>query len=119
MSDQVSLVDAIKRARIALEECPGEGQCHGCLQWCTTCGDVDQVCDAAVCHQHRCHVCNTLLTKNEHEWAYETGGYPASCFVCEIAIAMKQAIRENRDELEAADHRRRLINNAVPAALPR
>jgi hypothetical protein len=27
-------------------ECPGDGLCHGCLRWCSCCGDVSHVCDA-------------------------------------------------------------------------
>ncbi len=27
------------------DECPGTGECHGPLRWCSTCMDVDQVCD--------------------------------------------------------------------------
>ncbi len=27
------------------DECPGTDKCHGPLRWCSTCGDVDQVCD--------------------------------------------------------------------------
>lgn len=26
-------------------ECPGKGQCHGCLKWCDCCGDVSDVCN--------------------------------------------------------------------------
>lgn len=25
-------------------ECPGLGQCHGCLSWCPACGTVSDVC---------------------------------------------------------------------------
>lgn len=28
------------------DPCPGPGRCHGCLKWCSQCGDVDQTCDA-------------------------------------------------------------------------
>src|SRR6478609_6925149 len=27
------------------DECPGVGLCHGCLDWCSTCGTVRHVCD--------------------------------------------------------------------------
>lgn len=37
-------------------ECPGNGKCHGCLKWCSTCGDVAHVCDARLegrrCDEH-------------------------------------------------------------------
>jgi hypothetical protein len=37
-------------------ECPGTGNCHGCLKFCTTCGDVAHICDARlrgeVCAEH-------------------------------------------------------------------
>ncbi len=29
----------------AIRACPGDGACHGCLQWCRFCGDVGEVCD--------------------------------------------------------------------------
>jgi len=35
-----------------MTECPGEGQCHGCLSWCDLCGDVDHVCDYPECSRH-------------------------------------------------------------------
>jgi len=35
------------------EECTGEGECHGCLQWCSACGDVRYVCtEPGVCSCH-------------------------------------------------------------------
>jgi len=38
------------------EECPGKGLCHGCLKWCSTCGDVAHVCDTRLrgerCDEH-------------------------------------------------------------------
>jgi hypothetical protein len=38
------------------DECPGAGKCHGCLDWCSTCGEVRHVCDARLrgerCDQH-------------------------------------------------------------------
>ena len=27
------------------DDCPGVDKCHGCLRWCSTCGDVAHVCD--------------------------------------------------------------------------
>ncbi len=36
-----------------MEECPGEGACHGCMKWCDRCGDVAWVCDSATCDSHR------------------------------------------------------------------
>ena len=27
------------------DECTGQGKCHGCLSWCSICGDVAHVCD--------------------------------------------------------------------------
>lgn len=27
------------------EECTGFGNCHGCLKWCSFCGDVSDMCD--------------------------------------------------------------------------
>ncbi len=35
------------------DECPGEGLCHGCLQWCSRCGDVKHVCDTRL-RDERC-----------------------------------------------------------------
>ena len=28
-----------------VEDCAGEGRCHGPVSWCPNCGDVTQVCD--------------------------------------------------------------------------
>jgi hypothetical protein len=37
-------------------ECAGEGNCHGCLKWCSSCGDVGHVCDTRLrgerCDEH-------------------------------------------------------------------
>lgn len=39
-----------------LDECPGAGLCHGCLKWCSNCGDVSHVCDARLDGQRcDCH----------------------------------------------------------------
>lgn len=34
------------------EKCPGDGRCHGPMQWCSWCGDVDLVCDFPECDCH-------------------------------------------------------------------
>lgn len=38
------------------DECTGEGKCHGCLKWCSKCGDVAHACDARLrgerCDEH-------------------------------------------------------------------
>ena len=34
------------------ERCPGEGRCHGCLNWCVVCGEVGRVCDFPECDVH-------------------------------------------------------------------
>lgn len=38
------------------DECPGADKCHGCLKWCSTCGDVTYVCDMRLrgerCDEH-------------------------------------------------------------------
>jgi hypothetical protein len=34
------------------EECPGQHKCHGCLKWCSYCGDVAWVCDYPQCDEH-------------------------------------------------------------------
>lgn len=34
-------------------ECPGEGRCHGCLKWCSYCGDCDLMCDDPECDTHK------------------------------------------------------------------
>lgn len=36
------------------DECPGAGQCHGCMTWCPACGDAV----ATVCPDHDCDVHN-------------------------------------------------------------
>jgi predicted metal-binding transcription factor (methanogenesis marker protein 9) len=37
-------------------ECTGQGKCHGCLKWCSTCGDVGHICDTRLrgelCSEH-------------------------------------------------------------------
>lgn len=46
-----------------LTDCAGKGKCHAAVQWCASCGDVSQVCDAAEddCHCHtRCEHCERL-----------------------------------------------------------
>jgi hypothetical protein len=35
------------------DECPGVGLCHGCLRWCSYCGDVAHICDARL-RDERC-----------------------------------------------------------------
>lgn len=52
------------------DECPGFGKCHGCMQWCYQCGDVDTVCDAARCDCHRCYDCKAKLSAEDHEAEY-------------------------------------------------
>jgi hypothetical protein len=41
-------------AEVVLEEpgCPGKGRCHGPMQWCDECGDVDFTCDFPDCNVH-------------------------------------------------------------------
>lgn len=38
------------------DECPGVDKCHGCLKWCSMCGDVAHVCDMRLrgerCDEH-------------------------------------------------------------------
>lgn len=34
------------------DECTGEGRCHGTLNWCDICGDVESVCDTPGCDVH-------------------------------------------------------------------
>ena len=38
------------------EECPGPRGCHGCMKWCSRCGDVTHVCDTRLrgerCDEH-------------------------------------------------------------------
>lgn len=36
-----------------LARCTGPGKCHGCLKWCTFCGDVSDMCDVTE-WPHRC-----------------------------------------------------------------
>jgi hypothetical protein len=40
------------------DECPGEGKCHGSMNWCERCGDVVKVCDDVNCDLHRQEVAN-------------------------------------------------------------
>lgn len=36
-----------------MSDCPGMGQCHGCMDWCDSCGTVNQVCDGpGLCDEH-------------------------------------------------------------------
>lgn len=38
------------------DECTGAGNCHGCLKWCSVCGDVTHTCDMRLrgerCDEH-------------------------------------------------------------------
>jgi hypothetical protein len=38
------------------DECTGAGNCHGCVRWCSRCGDVAHVCDMRLrgerCDEH-------------------------------------------------------------------
>jgi hypothetical protein len=42
--------------KILTDECAGAGNCHGCLRWCSFCGDVAHVCDTRLrgerCDEH-------------------------------------------------------------------
>ena len=60
------------------EDCPGEGKCHGCMDWCDQCGDVDEVCDADRCDAHRCQRCNRVRKDRDAE-----RDISYTCFVCE------------------------------------
>lgn len=35
-----------------VDDCPGEGKCHGPASWCNVCGDVDVICDDPACAMH-------------------------------------------------------------------
>lgn len=83
--------------------CPGEGKCHGCMKWCDACGDVDDVCDAAVCWQHRCVACNKLLDFGEREMAFVLGGTPTHCFTCYAKDAAKHELAQGLNELPALE----------------
>jgi hypothetical protein len=43
------------RDEIVLDDpgCPGKDKCHGCMQWCDKCGDVDFTCDFPDCDVHQ------------------------------------------------------------------
>ncbi len=84
--------------------CEYANQCHGCQSWCDDCGDVTQTCGATDgCYQHRCLLCNGMLSKQEREAAYDFGGFPAWCFSCDIKVAMNQAIALDHDEVAAGE----------------
>lgn len=60
-SDIVALVKGFPVPVAAVEadaepECAGTGKCHGCLKWCSTCGDVAHICDTRLrgerCDEH-------------------------------------------------------------------
>ena len=40
------------------DECPGEGKCHGSLDWCELCEEVRWVCDDPFCHAHNDRLLN-------------------------------------------------------------
>jgi hypothetical protein len=93
-------------------DCPGEGRCHGCMSWCDRCGDVDTVCDAAPCDQHRCYRCQKILSREERELAYDDrGGFPSPCFVCFVKEAHDEA-REGA-EIDAMERATRVIEKYV------
>jgi hypothetical protein len=73
-----------------MEECPGQGACHGCVVWCDRCGDVGDVCSASRCDVHRCQECNEIRRPQDRDhWTYV-------CEVCEAPdpIAMLAMYRE-------------------------
>ena len=35
-----------------MSDCPGHGKCHGPVNFCSECGDVDLVCDDPECQSH-------------------------------------------------------------------
>ena len=51
-----------------VDDCPGEGKCHGPSSWCSRCGDVALTCDDPACDGH-----NRLdeLKQNAAKWAEE------------------------------------------------
>lgn len=73
------------------------------MSWCDECGEVGGVCDASVCWQHRCHVCNKLLDHDEREMAFFLGGRPSECFVCFVKESTKYALERGLDEMPSLE----------------
>lgn len=70
------VVDVAEVVELA-SDCPGRGRCHGCMGWCDRCGDVDEVCDAAVCDAHRCQRCHQIRKDRDQE-----RDHSYVCYVC-------------------------------------
>lgn len=64
-------LEAVQAKLDDLDECPGEGKCHGCLAWCDRCGDVKTVCDCEGCAKHRCQECDQIKPPEHGDfWSY-------------------------------------------------
>ena len=81
------------------------------MSWCDECGDVDDVCHAPVCWQHRCYACNEMLNEGEREMAFALGGRPAECFACFAKAAVKFELDSGRDEMAALERASETIDH--------
>ncbi len=94
-------------------ECSGEGKCHGCLCWCTKCGDVANVCNADVtaevkqCDRHQCDRCFKLLTWQDREDP-RNGQLRLHCTPCHWQMDAEQAEDDMERYVALADYFREL-----------
>lgn len=89
------------------DECPGKGQCHGCLKWCSVCGDVTHVCDSRLegkrCDEHPVPPPMGELRKRREEAERRLRN----------AEAQARAARRDLEEIAEAEHARRIYLDQV------
>lgn len=81
-------------------DCPGPGQCHGCVAWCNECGDVATTCPNPTCEAHHCDRCGVLLTDDDREFDRD---WIMFCRACHVAVAMEHALARGEDECAAGE----------------
>ncbi len=91
-----------------IPECPGAGFCHGCLEFCSVCGDVRHVCDTRLrnerCDEHPVPPTRReiLLTRRAAEKAIRDGAR-----VRDAGLALLNAVA---DQEHARDAYNRQLN---------
>lgn len=76
-----------ERQASAVDDCTGDGMCHGCIAWCAWCGDVSRVCDdPGLCSCHPRCACGVVCTSFEAE---NEGGV---CAACQPAFALGEGL---------------------------
>lgn len=83
------------------DACPGQGKCHGCMQWCNDCGDVKYTCDfRPMCdaHPHADELSEALAEQEEadREVTYRAGLLHAAT---EIQVAATRRVLRLRGRI--------------------